>query len=109
MSEEFEKLKAILKSDPSVVRELAWQEEVEGFEGVDEAIRDSGRWVQYIQTIVKGPSGALYAFDWGKGLTENQDDEYYNAADSLVEVEAKDVVTTVRKYVKVKVDSLHST
>jgi hypothetical protein len=50
--------------------------------------------------IIKGPSGKFYAYDYDKGLTENQDNEYYTDDVYQVEKFEKVVTTTVWKTVK---------
>ena len=83
-------------------RELGWTggtvESKHGgkFETVNHEEGDSLRW-QIIQHVVtKAPDGKLYAWDYVRGLTEMQDDDYY--ADELQEVEEYTEVIEVRKY-----------
>lgn len=44
---------------------------------VDEIKGDSGRWTQHIGTIIE-IDGELWRIDWEMGLTECQDDEFWN-------------------------------
>lgn len=66
---------------PSDIKYLLWGVSKE----VDEQAGDSGRWTQYVKTIVKLPknpdseeySDDLWCIDWERGLTECQENEYY--------------------------------
>ena len=66
------------------------------FETVSHEEGDSLRWqvIQYM--VTKAPDGKLYAWDYVRGLTEMQEDDYYS--DELQEVEEYTEVIEVRKY-----------
>lgn len=67
---------------------------------------DSGRWMEYMTCYFKAPDdGKFYSFDWSKGLTENQEDEYpwgyYGSGDEpveCVEVEPYEETVVIKKY-----------
>lgn len=59
---------------------------------VDEIEGDSGRWTQGVQTIID-IDGELWAIDWDRGLTEYQENEFYNQPYRVVKREKKIVVT----------------
>lgn len=63
---------------------------------VDEIEGDSGRWTQSVQTIIE-VDGVLYAVDWQRGLTECQENEFYDQPYKVKRVE-KEVTTTVVTY-----------
>ena len=58
---------------------------------VDEIEGDSGRWTQGVQTIID-IDGALWAIDWDRGLTEYQDNEFYNQPYRVVKRERQIIV-----------------
>lgn len=53
------------------IKELTWDYEIEREEG------DHGRWTRYVTSIVK-LCDKHFAIDWEQGLTEYQENEYYN-------------------------------
>ena len=59
---------------------------------VDEIEGDSGRWTQGVQTIID-IDGELWAIDWYRGLTEYQENEFYNQPYRVVKREKQIVVT----------------
>lgn len=63
----------------------------DGF-AVDEIEGDSGRWTQYVQTIID-IDGALWAIDWHRGLTEYQENEFYNQPYRVVKQERQVIIT----------------
>lgn len=63
----------------------------DGFE-VDEIEGDSYRWTQSVQTIID-IDGELWAIDWQRGLTEYQENEFYNQP-YRVEKREKQIVIT---------------
>ena len=63
----------------------------DGFE-VDEIEGDSGRWTQCVQTIID-IDGELWAIDWDRGLTEYQENEFYNQPYRVVKREKQIIVT----------------
>ena len=66
---------------------------------VDETEGHEGRWVRYMKTIFK--IGAdLWAVEWGRGLTEMQENEYYWQPYRVKEVRKQVTITTV-EYEKV--------
>ena len=69
-------------------------------EYVDEEEGDSGRWTEYMSTIFE-VGGQLYCINWEKGLTECQENEYWEQP-YKVKREEKVVTTTVVSYVKVE-------
>lgn len=59
---------------------------------VDEVEGGSGRWTQHIQTIID-IDGDLWAIDWNRGLTEYQENEFYNQPYRVVKQERQVVIT----------------
>ena len=59
---------------------------------VDEIEGDSGRWTQGVQTIID-IDGELWAIEWYRGLTEYQENEFYNQPYRVVKREKQIVVT----------------
>lgn len=58
---------------------------------------DSGRWTKSMSTIFE-LNGQLYCIDWEQGLTEYQEDEYWEQP-YKVRREEKEVTTTIVSYV----------
>lgn len=75
--------------------------EAEGFETIDEVELDEGRWYTYLHIITKSESGKLYRWNLARGLTEVQDNEYYDEEDSIKEVTATTKTIVVAEYVEV--------
>ena len=65
---------------------------------VAEASSGSGRWVEYMTTVVRYNS-ELYGVDWSRGLTEIQEDEFYPDRTSIYPVVETEKV--IRVYNKV--------
>lgn len=76
------------------VKSLIWEAEVESIQ------HDSGRWEAYMETIVQTEDGKYYSLNWGKGLTECQDNTFYEQ--EADEVELKEFVETVKRWVSVE-------
>ena len=53
---------------------------------VDEIEGDSGRWTQHVSTIIN-IDGELWEIDWDRGLTEYQENEFYNQPYRVKKVE----------------------
>lgn len=58
---------------------------------IDEIEGDSGRWTQYIKTIID-IDGDLWAIDWNRGLTECQENEFYDQPYRVVKQERQVVI-----------------
>lgn len=86
------KLKAGEKLTESELEYLVY----DGIE-VDEIKGDSYRWTQSVQTILD-IDGELWAVDWERGLTECQENEFY---DQPYRVEMREKQITVKEYVEV--------
>lgn len=67
---EQQQLEALLEAD---WKQFAFGYPPEGWEHVADEEHDSGRWSTFMSTIVRGPSGQLYGFQWDRGLTEYQE------------------------------------
>lgn len=67
---------------------------------VGEKEGDSGRWTQSMSTIFEIDS-QLYCIDWECGLTEYQDNEYWEQP-YKVRREEKEVTTTIVSYIPVE-------
>ena len=59
---------------------------------VDEIEGDSGRWTQSVETIID-IDGDLWAIDWQRGLTEYQENEFYNQPYKVVKKERQVIIT----------------
>ena len=59
---------------------------------VDEIEGHSGRWTQGVQTVIN-IDGELWAIDWGRGLTEYQENEFSDQPYRVVKREKQIVVT----------------
>lgn len=67
---------------------------------VEEYDHGSGRWVEYVETIVENAAGQFFKMEWSRGLTENQEHEFYGSR--LVEVEQKTRTIVQTYYEEVK-------
>lgn len=67
---------------------------------IDEEEWCSGRWTQSMSTIFE-IEGQLYCIDWKRGLTEYQENEYWNQP-YKVRREERVVTTTVVNYVRME-------
>lgn len=68
------------------------------FEAIDEVEHDSGRWTTYMGTIIK-VGNDLWEIPWEKGLTEYQENMFYEQPCRVQKREKQIVVT---EYVKVE-------
>ena len=81
-------------SDKFSERELSimpWEMNV-----VETIYGDNDRWTRPVQTVFE-VQGRLFALDWEEGLTENQENEFF---DQPYEVEKRTKVIEVNEYVK---------
>lgn len=92
---ELETFESIVQDDPEL---FIYEDGTADFEVIDEQDIDTRRWYTTVQVIVRAPSGKLYAFTWGRGLTECQenDTDVYGA----YEVEKRVRTVEVTEYVK---------
>jgi hypothetical protein len=82
------------------VRDLVRNDSNEG-ELVEEIESDSGRWTQYIYAIVKmHDDGRCYGLGWERGLTELQENEFYEG--DYDEVEPFEEVKVIKSWRSVK-------
>ena len=65
---------------------------------VDEIEGDRGRWTMGMTTVFEC-DGRHFAIDWNSGLTEYQENEFYNQP---YEVELREKTVTVREWVSIK-------
>lgn len=77
---------------PGELRELVFDYEVESQDG------DRGRWTTHVKTIVE-LCGRYFAIGWEKGLTEMQENEFYEQPYEVKKVEEEKVVK-VTKWIK---------
>ena len=78
------------------MRELVFEGEVEREEG------DNGRWSRHNKSIVLADDGKHYAINWEEGLTEMQDDEFYESDCPEVEKVTYEKTITVTEWKSVK-------
>lgn len=84
------------KLSESDIREMYYdREEVYEVEG------EESRWSRSMTTVVKGLDGYQYAIDWERGLTESQEDSYYNQP-RKVKLEEKEITTTVIQIIDIE-------
>lgn len=60
------------------------QEELVYRNEVDSESNGSGRWMEYVDSTVRHEDGSFYRISWQRGLTENQQDEFYDAEAPMV-------------------------
>lgn len=73
-------------------------DDYDGVEIIDVIEGDSSRWTQHMTTIFK-MNDKLYALEWERGLTEYQENEFY---DQPYEVKETKKMVEVTDYVPVK-------
>lgn len=75
--------------------------EVEGFKLEEKIVGDSRRWVTGITSVLKHEeSGKFYGYDWDRGNTESQENEYPEGEIDLPEMVKKTVTKEVWSYVE---------
>ena len=79
------------KFSESELDSLRWE-----FNEVETLYGENRRWSRSAQTIFE-VQGRLFALDWEEGLTENQENEFF---DQPYEVEKRTKVVEVNEYVK---------
>jgi len=77
------------KFSESELDSLRWE-----FNEVETIYGDNKRWSRFAQTIFE-VQGRLFALDWEEGLTENQENEFFNQP---YEVEKRTKVIEVDEY-----------
>lgn len=67
-----------MKLKMTIARDIVnkYEEPIDGWSFVAEQEGDEGRWERHMLTVLRGPDGNTYGFNWSSGLTENQDDYY---------------------------------
>lgn len=73
------------------------EEDMEAIIFVDEQDEDSGRWTKYKKTIFKIDND-LWCIEWEEGLTECQENEFY---DQPYKVKCVEDVVIVKNYVPI--------
>lgn len=76
--------------------EIRWMAYEEIGNYVDEVGGECDRWTQAVQTIFE-VDGRLFAVSWYRGLTENQENDFYDAEVYEVERKEKVIFDYVRK------------
>lgn len=84
------KLKHGIDLDELYIKEIAC-------DSVCEQVFDKSRWYEYVTSIIE-IKGEFYAIDWGRGLTEYQENEY-SCQPKRVKKVVKDKIYTVETYV----------
>jgi len=54
------------------------QEKLVYYSEVHSESNGSGRWTEYVDSVVRHDDGSFYRISWQRGLTENQEDEFYD-------------------------------
>lgn len=89
-----------MKLTAEQVQDLAYGDDINGFEFIAEVEGEDRRWSRTIQVIAKHTeSGKLYSVEYEQGLTEMQENEYEDQEAKEVEPVTKTVVTTTYKAV----------
>ena len=83
-------------NDPKLAKKYPFDEMRFRSYAVAEQSNDAGRWYAYVKTIIK-MNNRYFAFDWCRGKTEMQDDDFFSS--HYYEVEPKEHVVTVTDYV----------
>jgi hypothetical protein len=96
MTDGLEELKKAL-ADQDEYHPYIYHEGDDEFEYVNEYSNGSGRWFEYMTTILRDPNGQYYAIDWNQGLTEYQENEYEDPRPRKVKRIEKKV--TISEYV----------
>lgn len=60
---------------------------------------EDSRWSRTVQTIVEVPNGNIYSIEWEKGLTEMQENEFYNQPEKLKKFEVVTEMVPVEKVI----------
>lgn len=76
------------------VKHLVWNEEVERENG------ENRRWTRNVTSIVE-VDGKFYALDWEEGLTEGQENLYFDQESDEVELVETTKTITVKEWVPV--------
>lgn len=84
-----EKIAKGLRLMESDIESMLWDREE-----VYEEKGENRRWSQSVTTVVKGNDGYQYAIHWEHGLTENQENEFYEQP-QRVELREREVTTIV--------------
>ena len=82
--------------DSKLAVRFPYEEMSLGSYAVDEESDSSGRWYDYVTTILK-MGDRYFAFDWNRGKTEMQDDDFDDA--EYYEVVPKTKTITMTEYV----------
>lgn len=83
-------------NDPELAVKFPYEEMSFSSYEVDEQSNGSGRWYDYVTTILK-MGDRYFAFDWCRGKTEMQDDDFDDS--EYYEVVPKTKTITVTEYV----------
>lgn len=89
----------IIELDEDEARDIAFEDHPD-YTTVTEYDHGSGRWVEFVETIVENAAGQFFKMKWNRGLTENQEHEFYDS--KLVEVEQKTRTIVQTYYEEVK-------
>ena len=79
--------------------QIAWND-YDGVEVIDTIDGEDSRWTRHMTTIFKYED-KLYALEWEQGLTEYQENEFYNQPYEVKEVKR---MVEVTDYISVKED-----
>lgn len=96
-------LAALLNEDVYVGDDIKQPEQDSGYGFVAVARKGEGgrRWTETMHTTIKSTvSGRFWQYEWERGLTENQENEYpdFDEPTTLVEVEPYTKTITVTRY-----------
>lgn len=92
-----------LASDIAELLSDAYVEAEDGWSWVATEAGDSGRWRRQVTTIVRGPDGNTYGYDWDEALTEMQDGEYpWEDGDEIDVYAVRPVIVSTTTWVAVK-------
>lgn len=93
-----------IKNGENLSEEELWDIAYGDVEGLSDYIKEEGedrRWLRSVSTFFKTDDDRWFCLEWEHGLTENQDDEFWDQPYE-VKREVKKVVTEVNVWTPVK-------
>lgn len=57
------------------------------YERVSEESHGTGRWEEYVTTVIEYSDGNFYSIDWSRGLTDSQENSFYNQPERVYAVD----------------------
>lgn len=57
------------------------------YERVSEESHGTGRWEEYVTTVIEYSDGNFYSIDWSRGLTDSQENSFYSQPERVYAVD----------------------